>query len=79
MRFFEKCTRFVEEVERNTSALSEVEKFTQRPEMVRVREKIADRLRVPYSTITNGESGPEFQVLVWGSSNVFNHKHVCRA
>ncbi|CAF98607.1 unnamed protein product, partial [Tetraodon nigroviridis] len=65
MRFFEKCTRFVEEVERNTSALSEVEKFTQRPEMVRVREKIADRLRVPYSTITNESAEAAFYLCAY--------------
>ncbi|XP_054456444.1 multiple inositol polyphosphate phosphatase 1-like [Anoplopoma fimbria] len=52
MRFFDKCTRFVEEVLNNPSALSEVDKFKQGPEMRRVTEKIADRLRVPYSDIT---------------------------
>ncbi|KAI3363274.1 hypothetical protein L3Q82_011902 [Scortum barcoo] len=52
MRFFDKCTRFVLEVDNNPSAVVEVEKFQQGPEMRRVQEKIADRLRVPYSNIT---------------------------
>lgn len=55
MRFFDKCTKFVEEVENNSSALVEVDKFKQGPEMRRVQEKIADRLRVPYSLITDGQ------------------------
>lgn len=59
MRFFDQCTRFVEEVDGNPSALSEVENFKEGPEMMRVREKIADRLRVPYNNITYGESVPD--------------------
>ena len=55
MRFFDLCTRFVEEVDNNPSAVSEVDKFRQGPEMRRVQEKIADRLRVPYNNITDGE------------------------
>uniref|UniRef100_A0A668T589 Multiple inositol polyphosphate phosphatase 1 n=1 Tax=Oreochromis aureus TaxID=47969 RepID=A0A668T589_OREAU len=39
MRFFDKCTRFVE-------------KFKQGPEMRRVQQKIADILNVPYSSIS---------------------------
>ncbi|XP_027132153.1 multiple inositol polyphosphate phosphatase 1 [Larimichthys crocea] len=53
MRFFDKCTKFVEEVDNNSSALVEVDKFKQGPEMRRVQEKIADRLGVPYSLITH--------------------------
>lgn len=55
MRFFDRCTRFVREVEDNPSALQEVDLFKQGPEMRRVQEKIADRLRVPYSSITDGQ------------------------
>lgn len=54
MRFFDQCTRFVQEVDNNPSAVVEVNKFKQGPEMSRVQEKIADRLRVPYSNITQG-------------------------
>ncbi|XP_054885884.1 multiple inositol polyphosphate phosphatase 1-like [Poeciliopsis prolifica] len=52
MRFFDKCTKFVQEVDNNPSALTEMDKFTQGPEMVRVQEKLAARLDVPYHLIT---------------------------
>ncbi|XP_060895880.1 multiple inositol polyphosphate phosphatase 1-like [Labrus mixtus] len=52
MRFFDQCTRFVEDVDKNPSAVAEVDKFKQGPEMRRVQEKIADRLRIAYSLIT---------------------------
>ncbi|KAM9364969.1 multiple inositol polyphosphate phosphatase 1-like [Pholidichthys leucotaenia] len=52
MRFFDHCTRYVQEVDKNRSAVAEVDKFNQGPEMRRVRQKIADRLNVPYSLIT---------------------------
>ncbi|CAM9103993.1 unnamed protein product [Lampetra planeri] len=39
--------RFVQEVDSNPSALTEVDRFKEGPEMRRVQEKIADRLRVP--------------------------------
>lgn len=55
MRFFDQCTRFVQEVDNNPSALSEMDKFKQGPEMRRVQEKIADRLGVPYNNITDGQ------------------------
>lgn len=55
MRFFDQCTRFVQEVEDNPEALSEMEKFRQGPEMRRVQEKVADRLGVPYNNITYGQ------------------------
>lgn len=61
MRFFDLCTRFVEEVDNNPSAVSEVDKFRQGPEMRRVQEKIADRLRVPYNNITDGECWRELR------------------
>ncbi|XP_068183080.1 multiple inositol polyphosphate phosphatase 1-like [Antennarius striatus] len=49
MRFFEQCARLVEEVNNNPSALLEMDKFKRGPEMRRVQEKIADRLRVPFN------------------------------
>ncbi|KAM4730468.1 LOW QUALITY PROTEIN: multiple inositol polyphosphate phosphatase 1a [Anableps anableps] len=52
MRFFDKCTKFLNEVDNNPSALTEMDKFTQGPEMKRVQEKVADRLEVPYHLIT---------------------------
>ncbi|XP_012738161.3 multiple inositol polyphosphate phosphatase 1 isoform X1 [Fundulus heteroclitus] len=53
MRFFDQCTRFVQEVDGNRSAVIEVQKFKQGPEIMRVREKIAERLGVPSSFITH--------------------------
>ncbi|XP_063047607.1 multiple inositol polyphosphate phosphatase 1a [Engraulis encrasicolus] len=52
MRFFDQCPRFRSEVEDNKNALLEMDKFHRGPEMQRVYEKIADRLQVPYSAIT---------------------------
>ncbi|TDH01395.1 hypothetical protein EPR50_G00179420 [Perca flavescens] len=65
MRFFDQCTRFVEEVENNPSALSEVDKFMQGPEMRRVTEKIADRLRVPYNNITDDMAEAAFYLCAY--------------
>ncbi|XP_056147874.1 multiple inositol polyphosphate phosphatase 1a isoform X2 [Lampris incognitus] len=53
MRFFDQCTKFVNEVDENPSATAEVDKFKVGPEMRRVLEKIADRLDVPYKSITD--------------------------
>lgn len=53
MRYFDKCERFVKEVESNKSALEEVKHFNEGPEMKRVMEKIADRLEVPYTSVTD--------------------------
>ncbi|XP_038152536.1 multiple inositol polyphosphate phosphatase 1a [Cyprinodon tularosa] len=53
MRFFDKCTKFIDEVDKNPLALVEMDKFIQGPEMKRVQEKIADRLNVPYPLITD--------------------------
>uniref|UniRef100_A0A671QDZ9 Multiple inositol polyphosphate phosphatase 1 n=1 Tax=Sinocyclocheilus anshuiensis TaxID=1608454 RepID=A0A671QDZ9_9TELE len=47
------CERFVKEVENNKSALQEVKGFNEGPEMKRVMEKMADRLEVPYASITD--------------------------
>ncbi|XP_069000694.1 multiple inositol polyphosphate phosphatase 1-like [Embiotoca jacksoni] len=52
MRFFDQCNRFLQEVDNNPSAMTELDKFKQGPEMKRVQQKIADRLGVPYSLIT---------------------------
>ena len=55
MRFFDKCTRFLDEVDNNPTALSELDKFKEGPETRRVEQKIADRLGVPYDTVTAGQ------------------------
>lgn len=55
MRFFDRCARFVREVENNPSALSEFNKFQQGPEMTGVQQKIADRLGVPHANVTAGQ------------------------
>lgn len=54
MRYFDQCERFVKEVENNKSALEEVKRFNEGPEMKRAMEKMADRLEVPYASITDG-------------------------
>lgn len=66
MRFFDKCTKFVEDVDKNPSALIEVDKFKNGSEMRRVQEKIADRLGVPYSNITHGKDS--FNICVFIST-----------
>ncbi|XP_077095606.1 multiple inositol polyphosphate phosphatase 1a [Siphateles boraxobius] len=53
MRYFDQCERFVKEVENNKGALEEVKRFSDGPEMKRVMEKMADRLKVPYTSITD--------------------------
>ncbi|XP_071336511.1 multiple inositol polyphosphate phosphatase 1-like [Trachinotus anak] len=65
MRFFDKCTKFVQEVDNNPSALSEVDKFKQGPEMIRVQEKIADRLKVPYKNITDDMAEAAFYLCAY--------------
>ncbi|KAM7408607.1 hypothetical protein PAMA_002359 [Pampus argenteus] len=65
MRFFDQCTRFVEEVDNNPSALSEVDKFKEGPEMRRVQEKIADRLGVPYNNITDDMAEAAFYLCAY--------------
>ncbi|XP_056624115.1 multiple inositol polyphosphate phosphatase 1a [Triplophysa dalaica] len=52
MRYFAQCERFLKEVENNENALDEVKRFNEGPEMKRAMEKLADRLEVPYSSIT---------------------------
>ncbi|XP_029306261.1 LOW QUALITY PROTEIN: multiple inositol polyphosphate phosphatase 1-like [Cottoperca gobio] len=65
MRFFDQCTRFLQEVSDNPSALSEVDKFRAGLEMRRVTEKIADRLRVPYNTITDDMAEAAFYLCAY--------------
>ncbi|XP_032409801.1 multiple inositol polyphosphate phosphatase 1-like [Xiphophorus hellerii] len=52
MRFFDHCTRFVQEVDKNSSAVIEVDKFKQGLEMMRVQKKIAEHLGISSSLIT---------------------------
>ncbi|KAM4590840.1 multiple inositol polyphosphate phosphatase 1a [Odontesthes bonariensis] len=65
MRFFDQCDRFVQEVEKNPSALTEVDKFKQGPEMKRVQQKIADRLGVPYDLITDDMAEAAFYMCAY--------------
>ncbi|XP_008277768.1 multiple inositol polyphosphate phosphatase 1-like [Stegastes partitus] len=65
MRFFDQCTRFVEEVDNNPSALTELDKFKEGPEMKRVEEKMADRLGVPYSHITDDMAEAAFYMCAY--------------
>ncbi|KAG7280072.1 hypothetical protein CRUP_018028 [Coryphaenoides rupestris] len=52
MRFFEHCRGFVEGVENNKTALAEVKKFKEGPEMAEVRRKMARKLDVPHDRVT---------------------------
>lgn len=52
MRFFERCRGYVEGVEKNRTALLEVEKFKHGEEMDRVRRKMAERLGLPHHRLT---------------------------
>ncbi|CAG6016971.1 unnamed protein product [Menidia menidia] len=65
MRFFDRCTRFLQEVDNNPSAATEVDKFKQGPEMRRVQQKIADRLGVPYSLITDDMAEAAFYMCAY--------------
>ncbi|XP_034464830.1 multiple inositol polyphosphate phosphatase 1-like [Hippoglossus hippoglossus] len=65
MRFFDKCTRFLDEVDNNPTALIELDKFKQGPEMRRVEQKIADRLGVPYNTVTADMAEAAFYVCAY--------------
>ncbi|KAK1905254.1 Multiple inositol polyphosphate phosphatase 1 [Dissostichus eleginoides] len=65
MRFFDHCTRYVQEVDNNSSALSEINKFRQGPEMRRVTEKIANRLGVQYSLITQDMADAAFYLCAY--------------
>ncbi|XP_010868415.2 multiple inositol polyphosphate phosphatase 1 [Esox lucius] len=65
MRFFDQCTRFVETVDKNQSALAEVDKFIASAFMRRVQEKLADRLLVPYSNITSDMAEASFYLCAY--------------
>ncbi|XP_028824515.1 multiple inositol polyphosphate phosphatase 1b [Denticeps clupeoides] len=52
MRFFDHCKNFIEGVEKNKTALREVELFKSSAEMRNVQKRIADRLQVPHDYIT---------------------------
>ncbi|XP_069000695.1 multiple inositol polyphosphate phosphatase 1-like [Embiotoca jacksoni] len=65
MRFFDQCNRFLQEVDNNPSAVQEVEKFKQGPEMKKVQQKIADRLGVPYSLITHDMADAAFYLCAY--------------
>ncbi|XP_041829645.1 multiple inositol polyphosphate phosphatase 1b [Melanotaenia boesemani] len=52
MRFFERCRGYVEGVENNRTALLEVEKFKHGKEMDGVRKKVADKLGLPFHSLT---------------------------
>uniref|UniRef100_A0A672J4S0 Multiple inositol-polyphosphate phosphatase 1a n=1 Tax=Salarias fasciatus TaxID=181472 RepID=A0A672J4S0_SALFA len=50
MRFFAECPRLVQDVDKSPSAVQEVNKFKEGPEMRKVQQKIADRLGIdPFS------------------------------
>ncbi|XP_028280089.1 multiple inositol polyphosphate phosphatase 1a [Parambassis ranga] len=65
MRFFDQCTRFVQEVDNNPSAMTELDKFKKGPEMMRVQQKIADRLGVLYSHITDDMAEAAFYLCAY--------------
>lgn len=65
MRFFDKCTRFLEEVDNNPSAVTEVEKFKEGPEVRRVQQKVADILNVPYSSISYDMAEAAFHLCAY--------------
>uniref|UniRef100_A0A3Q1EQW6 Multiple inositol polyphosphate phosphatase 1 n=1 Tax=Acanthochromis polyacanthus TaxID=80966 RepID=A0A3Q1EQW6_9TELE len=65
MRFFDQCTRFLEEVDNNPSAMTELDKFREGPEMKRVEEKIADRLGVEYNLITDDMAEAAFYLCAY--------------
>uniref|UniRef100_A0A3Q3LR65 Multiple inositol polyphosphate phosphatase 1 n=1 Tax=Mastacembelus armatus TaxID=205130 RepID=A0A3Q3LR65_9TELE len=52
MRFFEHCRGYVEGVEKNRTALLEVEKFKHGEEMEGVRRRMAERLGLPHHRLT---------------------------
>lgn len=60
MRFFDQCTRFVEDVENNKTALREVKLFKSSQEMAEVCRRMAGRLQIPHSQITPGTIGLDF-------------------
>uniref|UniRef100_A0A3Q1HLD8 Multiple inositol polyphosphate phosphatase 1 n=1 Tax=Anabas testudineus TaxID=64144 RepID=A0A3Q1HLD8_ANATE len=65
MRFFDKCTKFVQEVDNNPSAVVEINNFTKGPEMKKVQEKIAERLRVPSTLISHDMAEAAFYLCAY--------------
>lgn len=51
MRFFDHCEKFVAQVEDNDTAMHEVDKFKEGPEMRRVLQKTSDLLSIPESEL----------------------------
>ncbi|XP_049620581.1 multiple inositol polyphosphate phosphatase 1 isoform X2 [Suncus etruscus] len=56
MRFFDHCERFLNEVEKNTTALYHVEAFKKGPEMQKILNKVAATLQVPVNNLNAGLS-----------------------
>lgn len=56
MRFFERCRGYVEGVEKNRSALMEVDAFKRGEEMEGVRRRMAERLDLPQHRLTPGQT-----------------------
>ncbi|XP_071985356.1 multiple inositol polyphosphate phosphatase 1 isoform X2 [Engystomops pustulosus] len=54
MRFFDHCEKFVAQVEDNDTAMHELEKFKEGPEMRRVMHKIAELLSIPQGELNAG-------------------------
>lgn len=52
--FFERCSSYVEGVEKNRTALQEVEKFKHGEEMEAVRRRVAEKLGLPRHRLTPG-------------------------
>ncbi|KAL2078357.1 hypothetical protein ACEWY4_026042 [Coilia grayii] len=52
MRFFDKCKKFIENVDNNKTALLEVDLFKSSDEMKNVQRRIAERLQISLSDIT---------------------------
>ncbi|KAJ8264392.1 hypothetical protein GJAV_G00148630 [Gymnothorax javanicus] len=53
MRFFDKCRRYIEDVEKNEVALKEVDLFKSSAEMKRVQINVANRLQLQHSKVTS--------------------------
>lgn len=56
LRFFERCRNYVEGVEKNRTALQEVEKFKQGEEVEELRRRTARRLGVHQHLLTPGQT-----------------------
>lgn len=52
MRFFDHCPKFVTYIENNDTAMHEVERFKEGPEMQKVLNKMALKLNMPASSLT---------------------------